>query len=349
MIVCMNPLVSIITPTYNHEKFIAECIESVLSQTYPHWEMIIIDDASTDKTPYIIEEYAKKDNRIIFIRHQKNWGIYRLADTYNQALELSKGDYIAILEGDDFWPKDKLSKQIRCFNDKEVVLSYGKAIIVSYDKKFISYDAFSTNSKYKQYFNNSKNEVFKKLLEKCFITSVTVVIRKNVLLEKKGFQQLLGIPTVDYPTWLTLSLEGKFFGSSDLLGYHRANESSQSLTKIIELSKKGEDVAIFFYSKYVQKDRTIFKKIKESWLGERIFGYWINGRNLYFNVKNKKEAMDSFFKGIKEGKIWYLNIRSLKTKILCFIGLICILLNINLEKIIKLLKGEKITFIEGLK
>ena len=63
-----KPLVSIITPTYNHEKFIEQCVRSVLSQTYPNWEMIIIDDGSTDKTPEKIEQF--KDDRIHYIRQK---------------------------------------------------------------------------------------------------------------------------------------------------------------------------------------------------------------------------------------------------------------------------------------
>jgi len=76
-----HPLVSIITPTYNHERFIAQCIESALAQTYPHWEQIIIDDGSTDRTAEIVARYD--DERIIYVR-QANQGIWRLAETYNK-------------------------------------------------------------------------------------------------------------------------------------------------------------------------------------------------------------------------------------------------------------------------
>ncbi len=77
-----QPLISIITPTYNHENFIGECIESVLAQTYPHWEQIIIDDGSTDRTGEIVAQY--NDERIKYIR-QDNIGIWRLRETYNRA------------------------------------------------------------------------------------------------------------------------------------------------------------------------------------------------------------------------------------------------------------------------
>ena len=89
--------VSIITPTYNHEKYIEDCIKSVLKQTYEDWEMIIIDDASTDNTVKIAEKYEKEDSRIKLIAHEENYGPYRLYETYNEAFNKSKGQFIAIL------------------------------------------------------------------------------------------------------------------------------------------------------------------------------------------------------------------------------------------------------------
>jgi len=102
-------LVSIITPTYNHENFIGKCIESVLAQTYQHWEQIIVDDGSDDDTKQTIAKYH--DKRIKYIK-QENKGIWRLNETYNTALKHSNGEIISILEGYDFWPPDKLEKQL---------------------------------------------------------------------------------------------------------------------------------------------------------------------------------------------------------------------------------------------
>ena len=108
--------VSIITATYNHEKFIAKCIESVLRQTYPNWEQIIVDDGSTDNTESIVREYAAKDSRIKYIRKEHE-GIMNLKNSYNLALDNSTGDLIAILEGDDYWPDYKLEVQVPYFKE----------------------------------------------------------------------------------------------------------------------------------------------------------------------------------------------------------------------------------------
>lgn len=96
---------SIITPTYNHGGYIRQCIESVLVQTFTGWEQIIIDDGSTDETPQIVSGF--KDDRIRYFR-QNHQGIWKLGETYAKALALARGDFIAIFEGDDFWPFDKL-------------------------------------------------------------------------------------------------------------------------------------------------------------------------------------------------------------------------------------------------
>lgn len=106
----MNELVSIIVPTYNTEKFILKTLESVQNQTYQNWEMILADDASTDKTVVIIEEFAQKDNRIKLFKLQENRGN---GFARNAALEKATGKYIAYLDADDLWFPEKLEKQIQ--------------------------------------------------------------------------------------------------------------------------------------------------------------------------------------------------------------------------------------------
>lgn len=104
-----TPLVSIITPCFNSEKFIAEAIRSVQNQSYQNWEMIIVDDCSSDKTASIIAEFVEQDRRIHFLQLEKNSGT---GIARNKALTKSEGDYIAFLDADDLWKPTKLEKQI---------------------------------------------------------------------------------------------------------------------------------------------------------------------------------------------------------------------------------------------
>ena len=104
-----TPLVSIITPTYNSEKFIADTIRSVQNQTYSNWEMIIIDDCSTDTTAQIITEFESSDKRIVFYKLNKNAGA---GVARNQAITMAKGRFIAFLDSDDLWKPEKLQKQV---------------------------------------------------------------------------------------------------------------------------------------------------------------------------------------------------------------------------------------------
>ncbi|MEO6175949.1 MAG: glycosyltransferase family 2 protein [Flavobacterium circumlabens] len=105
----MSELVSIIIPTYNTEKFIESTLQSVQKQTYKIWEMILVDDASTDQTVAIIERYAQKDDRIKLFKLSKNSGN---GFARNVAVEKATGKYIAYLDADDVWLPEKLEKQI---------------------------------------------------------------------------------------------------------------------------------------------------------------------------------------------------------------------------------------------
>lgn len=102
-------LVSIITPSYNSSKFIEETIQSVLSQTYIYWEMIIVDDDSTDDTELIVKKYIDIDNRIKFYKNKKNFGP---GITRNKAISLAEGEFVCFLDSDDLWKKNKLENQL---------------------------------------------------------------------------------------------------------------------------------------------------------------------------------------------------------------------------------------------
>jgi len=113
-------LVSIITPMYNGERFVGQTIESVLSQNYQKWEMIIVDDGSTDKGAEIVNKYILKDSRIQLVK-QKNGGS---ASARNNGIRLAKGQYIALLDADDTWNPDFLEKQLKLMGDKNALLVY---------------------------------------------------------------------------------------------------------------------------------------------------------------------------------------------------------------------------------
>ncbi|BDS16269.1 glycosyltransferase family 2 protein [Clostridium perfringens] len=116
-----NELVSIITPSYNTEKFIDKTIQSVLKQTYKNWEMIIIDDCSTDNTDQIVAKF--NDSRIKYIKNKKNLGA---AISRNKALREAKGKWIAFLDSDDLWVPEKLEKQISFMNKNQYSFSYSR-------------------------------------------------------------------------------------------------------------------------------------------------------------------------------------------------------------------------------
>lgn len=114
-------LVSIVTPTYNCARFISETIESVQAQTYPYWEMIILDDCSTDNTREIVERYKKDDARIKYKCLEMNSGA---AEARNTALRLAAGKWIAFLDSDDLWTPGKLEKQIAFMKNNSCNFSY---------------------------------------------------------------------------------------------------------------------------------------------------------------------------------------------------------------------------------
>lgn len=230
----MNPNVTILTPTYNHDAFISECIQSVLAQTYQAWEQIIVDDGSTDTTEMIVQRYVCTDPRIRYIR-QAPKGIWGLAETYNTGLASAQGKLIAILEGDDSWPKEKLETQVEWhLANPELVLSYGLAEtkgtqsrILSIPNQFIG--IFTTHTLLAGI-----------LLRETFPTPVTTLINRHALERIGGFQSVPGFPAVDLPTFIRLLQNDGCVQSENVpLGYWRIHPHQTTQIHGVEMATLG--------------------------------------------------------------------------------------------------------------
>lgn len=210
----MRPLVSIITPSYNSEGFIKETIESVLNQTYTNWEMIIIDDCSTDNSPEIIKEYMKIDSRIKYLKNKENSGP---AISRNLGLDNSKGEYIAFLDSDDVWFKEKLQIQM------EYIIKNKTDILHN------NYYFCDENGKIIKEVKNDYRLNYKKILKSNQIKTSFLIVKKEVL-KNIRFQN---IKHEDYAFFLDFLRENnECFCISKPLGKYRINSTSVSSNKL---------------------------------------------------------------------------------------------------------------------
>lgn len=210
-----NNLVSIITPSYNSAKFIKDCINSVVSQTYKEWEMIIVDDCSTDDSREVITKYAKNDNRIKVILLDENVGA---AVARNIAIKESEGKYIAFLDSDDLWKKNKLEKQLYFMIMNDIAFS------------FTSYQPVSENGVQKYSVIVVPKEIdYHTYLKNTIIGCLTVVIDR----EKTGEFYMPNIRSShDMALWLLIMKRGfTAYGLNENLAYYRIVSNSNTSKK----------------------------------------------------------------------------------------------------------------------
>jgi glycosyltransferase involved in cell wall biosynthesis len=250
----LQPLVSIITPTCNHGPFIRACVESLLAQSYLKWEQIIVDDGSTDNTGEIISDYG--DPRICYER-QSNLGPFQLATTYNRAFRLAKGDLIAILEGDDFWPSTKLATLVPAFIDPGVVLAYGEAADVNVNGEEQQTASCTTRLRKKLstsvLLNNPVGSATRHMLlveGRSLVSPSTVILRRSALELIGGFQYVPGLPLTDYPTFIELSLAGTFYYSPQTMGYRRRHEHSITVNHARTIYEKVSEFTLQFLARH---------------------------------------------------------------------------------------------------
>lgn len=238
-----HPLVSVITPTYNHERFVGDCIESVLAQSYPNWEMIIVDDGSTDGTPGVIATYS--DPRIRYF-HQENKGIWRLHETYNFALNQARGSLIAVLEGDDSWLPVRLERQVPFFRDTGVVLVFGRNYTMNEDGQELGLYQIPLPRLAPQLLNRPTGTALQAMLSEHYIVACTVLMDRGALERIGGFQQPSNLPAVDYATCLNMALQGEFRFIDEPLGYWRRHRGQSTALLSVQQATGAAKYALEF-------------------------------------------------------------------------------------------------------
>lgn len=232
------PKVSIMITTYNREKFIHEAIDSALAQTFTDYEILIIDDASTDGTEEIVKKYIEKNPKIKYIRNEQNIGIAR---TRNKGLNLAKGIYIAPLDSDDFWMDiNKLKKQVEFLdaNQDYALLGGGIMHIDSQSKPikkvlFPVYDSVIRNI----------------ILQYNPFAQSTLLFRKSVALECGGYPTDYKICD-DYYLWLKIGTKYKFTNIPQVLSGYRIHGGNITHTKRLTTAREILEIVKIYAKQY---------------------------------------------------------------------------------------------------
>lgn len=219
-----NPAISVLMPAYNAEKYISPAIESILSQTFSNFELILIDDYSTDSTWAIIRKFQKKDKRIIAMRNKKN---LKLSTTLNLAIHIARGSYLARMDADDWSYPDRLEKQHKYMEThRSVGILGGSMEIIKEDGTLIGKREYEKDDK------NIRQNIF----WYSPFSHPLVMIRHSIL-KKIGFYNSQFNPAEDYELYFRIGSISKFANLSDVLLKYRIISKSMTTgsTKKMEL------------------------------------------------------------------------------------------------------------------
>lgn len=213
-----QPLVSIVTPVYNAERFLKDTISSVQDQTYQNWEWLLVDDGSSDGSVEIIKKAQKADKRIKLIVLPENAGA---AKARNTGVDASSGVFLAFQDADDLWHPEKLAKQVEFMQGKDVAFSFTGYEFAGAEGK--------PNGK-KVYV--PENLTYKQALKNTTISTITVMFDMNKL--SKSDIYMPNIRSEDTATWWNILRKGYVaYGLNEVLSYYRRSDATQSANKLV--------------------------------------------------------------------------------------------------------------------
>lgn len=280
--IVVNPLVSICLITYNHQEFIAESINSVLNQTYTNWELIIIDNASTDNTREVIENYIEDCKNITFLPQSTNSYV---SCASNLAINTCKGEYIVLLSGDDIFYPTKIERQLQFMQKRDLELSFTWMNAI---------DSMSKNckSKIQDWFNcptsKTRNDIFLQYFSMHNITYAPTVMIKTCLLNNIPLFDHRLLQTQDMELWIRLLKKtNKVQILHEKLTFYRVLDSGTNLSLNKDSRHKNRTD---FEMLYVWKELfSIDMKDLSS-----IFGIAMDDKNKYQIIYSHLKSQDIF-------------------------------------------------------
>lgn len=187
------PTVSVVIPTYNRSTLLVRAVESVLGQSFKDFEIIVVDDASTDDTYSVVRSF--RDPRIVYVRNDSNKGV---SASRNVGISLSKGEFVAFLDSDDVWLPSKLDKQLLLFSgDSDIGMVYTGEVFVN-----------ERGEKIREMVPKYRGYIFNVLLGKNFISPSSVMVRREVFYRVGLFNEELSYRE-DYELWLRIAKKYK--------------------------------------------------------------------------------------------------------------------------------------------
>ncbi len=322
------PTVSVITPTYNHGHFIASTIESLQAQTYSRWELIVVDDGSTDDTEHVVIRYAEQDPRISYVP-QHHRGVGAIAATLNVGLAASRGELVTMLGSDDLWPAHRLAVQVPLFVEEEVVLVFGRGRLIGPNDEDLGEVPLPAHVD--PVMNRPVGSVLGSLLQTNWLPQYTVLIRRRALEQIGGYLQPKGLLAEDYPTHLALALQGEFRFVDSVLGFYRQHPHQQTRLHALEMVATDNAMVLDFYRQLpvdVQSVAGISEAVLVKALRTKYHNsFFYEGRRKLLNGE-RREASRLFLKGLSRGGV--------ETKVKSMAGLGCALLGLDLERVARL-------------
>ena len=253
----MDQLVSIVTPIFNNEKVIEETIQSVLNQTYTNWELILVNDASSDNSSNLVKKFVEQDKRIKYYEFSTNKGA---AEARNYGSKMAKGDYIAFLDADDLWHKTKLEIQIKTLNEKNIDVCFGSYEMVDSKSNPLNIKVHTLPVL-----------TYDKLLKANYIGNLTGIYNcKNLgKIYTKDLKK-----RQDWLLWIEALKKSRkpAHGISETIAYYRKSDNSLSSNKMklikhnfnvyrkglrFNFVKSGFYLLLFFYEHFFVKSRLI--------------------------------------------------------------------------------------------
>ena len=233
-----QPLVTVILTAFNHQNYILEAIKSVFSQSYPHIQLVVIDNGSNDSTLALLENDSFPD--FILIKNLYNKG---LCQAFNQGLGFAKGKYIVDLSGDDILLPDRIEKQVAAFEQlpDNYVVTFTNAGYIDQNSKFLNYH-YAINAQGRALENVPSGDVYKKVLEKYFICTPTMMMRTEILREMGGYDESLSFEDFDF--WVRSAVKYKYFYLDEVLTLKRNSPGSLGS----HVYKKGSGMLHSYYA-----------------------------------------------------------------------------------------------------